>query len=194
MNLDFSNIGITGIVALLIIVSGISVVLFFILKNIKMLSIKTNAITLETDNYLKTQVKAESLNESKGFIKRQCVLVEHYIGVIAGDLRELFSQNFELTHEEKNKIHVLVDLFIAKLQSQIINNFTENHIGKTPDEITEYTQLRAREYTAFTKNFFDTYDWFIPGKRLKDAINHLPVDYYFTKLFVIYSDGKAIEK
>ena len=63
MNLDFSNIGITGIIALLIIVSGISVVLFFILKNIKMLSIKTNAITLETDNYLKTQVKAESLNE-----------------------------------------------------------------------------------------------------------------------------------
>lgn len=194
MQLDFSTIGFTGIIALLIIVTGISIVLFFVLRNVKALSIKTNAISLETDTYMTDQVKAESLSESKNYIKRQCVLIEHYIGVISGDLRELFSKTYDLTPEEKIRIWVLVDLFIARLQYQLINNFTENHIGKTQAEIAEYTQLRAREYTAYTKNFFDTYDWVVPGKRLKEAINHLPVDYFFTRLLVIYTDGKAIEK
>lgn len=197
MNLDFTTISLTGVIAICAIVTGLVIVFFIIFKNVRALSIKTNMLTVETQErtkILETKTKEEAFTKTKNYVKRQSALAKHHIGVIAGDLRDLFTRTYKLTQEEKNMVYILVDLFVAELHRQIVDNFTENHIGKTDEEIETYTKMRAREYTSFAKSFFDDYDWTMPRFRLKDALKYLPPDYFFMRLATLYKDGKSIEK
>ena len=42
--------------------------------------------------------------------------------------------------------------------------------------------------------FFDSYDWILPDHRLRDVFDDFDDDYLYKKLYVIYRDGKALEK
>lgn len=90
-------------------------------------------------------------------------------------------------------IWVLVDLFTEKLIFKLVTNFTDNHIGTSDAEIEMYSRLRASEYMCYAKTFFDMYDWTVRRHRLKTALNKLPPDYLFTRLFTVYKHGKMLE-
>lgn len=199
MVLDFTTISLTGLLAICVIVCAVTIVFSIVFRNVRALKIQTNRISVETSEKTKEfetkyqQTKEDALTSTKGYVKRQSLIASHHVGVIAGDLRDLFSRNCDLTQEEKNMVWVLVSLFVSELHRQLVDNFTENHIGKTDEEIEQYTRMRAREYTSFAKSFFDDYDWTMPRYRLKDALKFLPPDYFFTRLFIVYKDGKSIE-
>ena len=201
MNIDLSTISLAGSISLIIVVIIVAGLIIFVINSIRSLRIKTNKFCIETNEQmqqLKNQTVDDNINKvassSKEVLRKQGTLTTHHISVIAGDLRDLFNRSFGLTQVQKDMVWILVDLFIAELRYQIINNFSENHIGTTDEEIECYTRLRSREYSNMAKNFFDSYDWTIPGFRLKDAIKDLPPDYFFTKLYLIYKDGKSFEK
>lgn len=200
MNIDFSTITPIGLFALFIICLALVIVLFFFIRAIKIFRIKTENATVEigkTSEQIKqsiTGVKEGGISMSRDIVKKQSNLAKHHVSTISGDLRKLIYQYHNLTKEEKTIAHLLVALFTAELKYQVLNNFTENHIGNNDIEIEEYTRVRAREYTAFAKAFFEDYDWTIPNHNLKDTLDELPDDYFYTKLFIIYKDGKELER
>lgn len=200
MNVDFSTITPVGAVTLIILLLLIVGFLVLMGRNLNKLKIKTERLSIETEKQNKemketiVQSKEEHMNVTRDIVKKQSNLAKHHIMAIAGDLRELFFTSYDLNEEEKDKVWLLVALFTSEFKYQVLNNFTENHIGHNDSEIEQYTSMRAREYNSFIVSFFDEHDSFIERYRLKDALVKLPHDYFFSKLFTIYKDGKAIEK
>lgn len=194
VSLDFSNISIGGIITISILGFCFCAIISIILRALKSVKINTEKLSIETHQMAETAKTKITPEQSKIIIKKQKTLANHYIMNMAGDLRELFYQNLELTKEEKNSIWILIHNMLLQLSSMVFDNFADNHIGETDAEIRDYTLIRAREYDAFIKSFFDEYDWLVPTRRLKNVFLKLPQDYLFHHLYQIYKDGKLVEK
>jgi hypothetical protein len=196
MSIDFSTITPYGIIALIII----CVALYLILRSLKNLKIKTEKATLEIGKSAGqiqqsiSCVKEESANTSRDIVKKQSNLAKHHILTMGGDLEKLFSTKYDLTEDEKNIVHLLINLFLSELKYQVLNNFTENHIGKNDIEIQEYARIREREYRAFARTFVNSYGWLIPKYNFLDCFDDIPDGYLFSKLYTIYRDGKELER
>ena len=200
MNIDLSTITPYGIFALVIICVALICVFYFLLKSLKTLKLKTENATIEfgkSADQIKQSiscVKEESANTSRDIVKKQSNLAKHHILTMGGDLEKLFSTKYELTEDEKNIVHLLINLFLSELKYQVLNNFTENHIGKNDLEIQEYARIREREYRAFARTFVNSYGWLIPKYDFLECFDDIPDGYLFTKLYTIYRDGKELER
>jgi hypothetical protein len=193
MELDFSTISPIGLIALIILCLVIGGVVVYVINSIRQLKIKTTKATVEMSKSI-TQAHENGANLSRDVVKKQSSIARNHIHTIAGDLRKMMYQKFNLTDKDKTIATLLVDLLVAELKFQVLNNFTENHIGNTDLEIEEYSKVREREYQAFGRQFFDSYDWIIPEHRLRDVFDEFDDDYLYKKLYVIFHDGKTLEK
>lgn len=200
MNVDFSTITPLGVIGLLILCVFVLVLLFFVLRSVKNIRVKTERFTIETkerQNMIERQYqKAEeqSMNVSRDIVKKQSNLAKHHVMVLNGMFRDLISKKFDLNNEERTIVWILCTLLSSELKYQILNNFTENHIGLNDTEIENYSRIRAKEYLAFSKNFFNDYEWTIPRYNLSDCLDSITVEWLTSYLFTIYHDGKAMEK
>ena len=196
MNIDFSTITPYGILALIII----CVAFCFMFKSLKTLKFKTENATVEIGKSAEqiqqsiSSVKEESAITSRDIVKKQSNLAKHHILTMGGDLEKLFAEKYSLTEIEKNTVHLLINLFLSELKYQVLNNFTENHIGKNDIEIQEYSRIREREYRAFARTFVNSYAWLIPRYNFLDCFDDIPDGYLFSKLYTIYRDGKELER
>ena len=141
-----------------------------------------------------SSVKEESAITSRDIVKKQSNLAKHHILTMGGDLEKLFTEKYDLSEVEKNTVHLLINLFLSELKYQVLNNFTENHIGKNDIEIQEYSRIREREYRAFARTFVNSYAWLIPRYNFLDCFDDIPDGYLFSKLYTIYRDGKELER
>lgn len=197
MSIDFSTITPIGLFALLIICTALIVVIFFLIRAIKSFRLKTENATIEIGKTIETNiasVRDSGIVVSRDIVKKQSNLAKHHIMTMSGDLRALIINKYELTKEEKDIVYLLITLFLSELKYQVLNNFTENHIGNNDIEIAEYAKIREREYTAFAKTFINEYVWLIPRYNFHDFLDDLPANYLYNKLFVIYKDGKELEQ
>lgn len=200
MNVDFSTITPLGVVALLIFCIFVLVLVLIAFRAIKTIKVKTEKFTVEAERrqqYIEAKYqKAEeqSMNVSRDIVKKQSNLAKHHVQVLNGQLRDLIQKKYDLDENEKRIVWLLCTLFTSELKYQILNNFTENHIGVNDTEIENYSRIRAREYLAYAKNFFSDYDWTIPRFNLSDSIDSLTLEWLTNYLFTIYHDGKAMEK
>lgn len=200
LSLDFSNISLPGIIALAIIsffVCAIVFILLHTLKNVKIntekLSIETRASTAEVKEIAKSQTK--TAEDNRNILKKQKRLTEHYVMQMSGDFRELFKMYIPMMSDDgRNTIRILIYAMLLNISSMVVDNFADNHIGDSDSEIEQYTRIRAREYEAYIMSFLDEFDWAIPDLRIKATIELLPKDYMFEHLYVIFRDGKQIEK
>ena len=196
MNIDFSTITPYGILALIII----CVAFCFMFKSLKTLKFKTENATVEIGKSAEqiqqsiSSVKEESAITSRDIVKKQSNLAKHHILTMGGDLEKLFTEKYDLSEVEKNTVHLLINLFLSELKYQVLNNFTENHIGKNDIEIQEYSRIREREYRAFARTFVNSYAWLIPRYNFLDCFDDIPDGYLFSKLYTIYRDGKELER
>lgn len=200
MNINLSTITPIGLIALFLICITLTCVLVFLIKTAKSLKVTTKNATLEIGKKAElleksvTTVKVSETTTTRDVINKQNRIARSHIDVFSGELRKRIFQHYELEEAERRAVQVLVNLFTAELRFLVLNNLTENHIGTTEAQISEYTIVRAREYMAFTKAFFDDYDWIVPQYDLKVIIEELPDGYFYDKLFTIYNDCKKIEK
>ena len=200
LNVDFSTITPLGVVGLLILCVFVLVLMGFVLRSVKNIRVKTENFTLETkerQNLIEKQYqKAEeqSMNVSRDIVKKQSNLAKHHVMVLNGMLRDLISKKFDLNNEEKTIVWLLCTLFSSELKYQILNNFTENHIGLNDTEIENYSRIRAKEYLAFATSFFNDYEWTIPRFNLSECLDGITVEWLTSFLFTIYHDGKSMEK
>lgn len=200
MNIDFSTITPIGVIALFITCAFIVGLLIYALKAVKTIRVKTDKFTLETsekqkvieEKYKKTE--EQSMNMSRDIVKKQSNLAKHHVQVLNGMLRDYCNKKFNLDENEKTIVWLLCTLLTSELKYQILNNFTENHIGTNDTEIENYSRIRAREYLAYAKNFFNDYEWTIPRFNLSDCLDGISVEWFTEYLFTIYHDGKAMEK
>lgn len=200
MDINLSTISPAGLVALIIIcltIAGLIIFMFHAARSIKLttknVSLELSEKATKIDKSLEN-VKITETTSTRDVINRQNRIARSHIDVFSGELRKRIFQHYELGEVERRAVQVLVNLFTAELRFLVLNNLTENHIGTTEAQISEYTIVRAREYMAFTKAFFDDYDWIVPQYDLKVIIEELPDGYFYDKLFTIYNDCKKIEK
>lgn len=193
MELNFSTISPYGIIALFILCIVFGGVVVYVINSMRQLKIKTTKASFEMSKSI-SQAHENGANLSRDVVKKQSSIARNHIHTIAGDLRLMMYKKFNLTEKDKTIATLLVDLLVAELKFQVLNNFTENHIGNTDLEIEEYSKVREREYQAFARMFFDSYDWILPDHRLRDVFDDFDDDYLYKKLYVIYRDGKALEK
>lgn len=195
MSLNFSTIGIYGLISIIIIGGVILSGLAVVFRTVRNLKINTSKFSIESSQRIEQLEKktTTSFENQRLVLNKQKKLADHHIMNMAGDFRKLFADQFELTNEQKNTIWILVYAMLLNLSNMIFENFSENHIGETDNEIEIYSRIRTSEYTNYIKTFFDDYDWVIPNVRLRSVIHLLPPDYLFSKLYIIYKDGKRIE-
>ena len=200
MNVDFSTITPLGVIGLFILCGFILILFFVALRAIKTIRIKTDKFTVETEKrqllieekYQKAE--EQSMNISRDIVKKQSNLAKHHVMALNGMFRDLISKKFDLNKEERAIVWLLCTLLSSELKYQILNNFTENHIGSNDTEIENYSRIRAKEYLAFSKSFFNDYEWTIPRYNLSDCLDSVTVEWLTSYLFTIYHDGKAMEK
>ena len=200
MNVDFSTITPLGVIGLLIICVFVLVLMFVVLRAVKIIRIKTEDFTLETEQRQKIieekyqKAEEQSMNMSRDIVKKQSNLAKQHVMILNGKFRDLISKKFDLDSGEKTIVWLLCTLLSSELKYQILNNFTENHIGVTDTEIENYSRIRAKEYLAFTQSFFNDYEWTIPRYNLSECLDSVTVEWLTSFLFTIYHDGKAMEK
>lgn len=199
MNIDFSTITPIGLFALLIVCVAIIAIFTVLIRAIKTLRVKTENATIEigkTTEQIKqsiTAVKEDSAIISRDIVKKQSNLAKHHIMEMAGDLERVIFSTYKLSLEEKNHAKLVLNLFLSELKYQVLNNFTENHIGFNDIEIREYTRIREREYVAFAKTFVNSYAWLFPEINVLEFFDNIPDGYFESKLFTIFKDGKELE-
>ena len=200
MNIDFSTITPYGLFALIIICLVVLVLFYVLSKAIKTFKLRTENATIEigkTTEQIKETVKSvkeSGMTISRDIVKKQSNLAKHHILEMACDLEVIVCDTYNLNNEERNHAKLVLNLFLAELKYQVLNNFTENHIGNNDIEIREYTKIREREYIAFAKTFVNSYAWLFPNRRVLDFFEKIPEGYFETKLFTIYKDGKELER
>lgn len=200
MNIDFSTITPYGLFALLIICFALIVVFTVIIRAVKTLRVKTENATIEigktTEQIKQTvgNIKEHGMTISRDIVKKQSNLAKHHILEMGCDLEEIICNCYKMDNEERNHAKLVLNLFLAELKYQVLNNFTENHIGNNDIEISEYTKIRAREYVAFAKTFVNSYAWLFPERKVLNFFENIPDGYFETKLFTIYKDGKELER
>ena len=200
MNVDFSTITPIGVIALFIFCGFILGLVIFALRAVKTIRLKTERFTLEADQKQRiieekfNRAEEQSMNTSRDIVKKQSNLAKHHVQVLNGKFRDLISKKFELSKEERTVVWLLCTLLTSELRYQILNNFTENHIGTNDTEIENYSRIRAKEYIAYCRNFFNDYEWTIPRYNLSDCMESISAEWFTDYLFTIYHDGKAMEK
>lgn len=199
MNIDLSTITPYGLFALIIICIAIVALFSVLIKTLKTFKLKTENATIEigknTEQIKQSigAVKEDSATKGRDIVKKQSNLAKHHILEMAGDLERIIFNTYNLTIDEKNIVKLVLNLFLSELKYQVLNNFTENHIGKNDIEIQEYSKIREREYVAFAKTFVNSYAWLFPKLNVLDFFEHIPDGYFESKLFTIYRDGKKLE-
>ncbi len=200
MNIDLSTITPYGLFALIIICLVILVLSYVLSKAIKTFKLRTENATIEigkTTEQIKETVKSvkeSGMTISRDIVKKQSNLAKYHILEMACDLEEIICDTYKLNDEERNHAKLVLNLFLSELKYQVLNNFTENHIGNNDIEIRDYTKIREREYIAFAKTFVNSYAWLFPNRRVLDFFEKIPEGYFETKLFTIYKDGKELER
>ncbi len=200
MNIDFSTITPIGLFAIFIICIALIVLFCIFIKTVKTVKVKTEAATIEigkTSEQIKETVKTvqeSGMTVGRDIVKKQSNLAKHHIQEMACDFEGVICNFYNLNDEERKHATLVLNLFLAELKYQVLNNFTENHIGENDIEIREYTKIREREYIAFAKTFVNRYAWLFPNRNVLDFFDELPEGYFGTKLFTIYKDGKDLER
>ena len=134
MELNFSTISPYGIIALFILCIVIGGVVVYVINSMRQLKVKTSNATFEMSKNI-SQAHENGANLSRDVVKKQSSIARNHIHTIAGDLRLMMYKKFNLTDKDKTIATLLVDLLVAELKFQVLNNFTENHIGNTDLEI-----------------------------------------------------------
>lgn len=200
MNIDFSTITPIGLIAVFVICFAFIVVFIVLIKVVKNVKLKTENATIEigkASEQIKENIKTvHEGGEAVGrdIVKKQSSLACHHVQELACDLEGIICNHYGFDEDERKHATLVLNLFLAELKYQVLNNFTENHIGRNDLEIKEYTKIREREYIAFAKTFISRYAWLFPGRNVLDFFDQLPEGYFGTKLFTIYKDGKDLEK
>lgn len=200
MNIDFSTITPLGVIALFVVCIVLIFVFLVLMKAIKTLRVKTDNATIEIGKNTEKISESVTIARSSGItvgrdvIKRQSNLAKHHILEMAGDLEKVIFNTYDLSQEGKNHARLILNLFLSELKYQVLNNFTENHIGSNDIEIREYTKIREREYIAFARTFVNSYAWLFPTINVLDFFENIPDGYFEEKLFTIFKDGKDLEK
>lgn len=200
MNIDLSTITPIGLFALLIICVALIAIFTVVIKAIKTLRVKTENATIEigksTEQIKQTvgNIKENGMTLSRDIVKKQSNLAKHHIMEMSGDFEQVIFKTYELSLEEKNHARLVLNLFLSELKYQVLNNFTENHIGNNDMEIKDYVKIREREYIAFAKTFVNSYSWLFPRLNVLEFFENIPDGYFENKLFTIFKDGKDLEK
>lgn len=200
MNIDFSTITPLGLLALFVVCIVLIFVFLVLMKAIKTLRVKTDNATIEIGknteklNESVTIAKSNGITVGRDIVKKQSNLAKHHILEMAGDLEKVIFSTYELSQEGQNHAKLVLNLFLSELKYQVLNNFTENHIGSNDMEIREYTKIREREYIAFARTFVNSYAWLFPTINVLDFFENIPDGYFQEKLFTIFKDGKDLEK
>lgn len=200
MDLNFSTITPIGLVSLLVICIASLIIFYILIKAIKTLRVKTENATIEigkTSEQLKESVKTvkeSGMTVGRDIVRKQSSLACHHVQEMACDFEDIICKFYNLDEDERNHAMLVLNLFLSELKYQVLNNFTENHIGENDIEIREYTKIREREYIAFAKTFVSRYAWLFPKRDALAFFDELPEGYFGTKLFTIYKDGKDLER
>lgn len=204
MNIDFSTISLTGLIAVFVICIATLIIFYILIRAIKTLRVKTENATIEigkTTEQIRETVKTaqnngmlDGMTIGRDIVRKQSSLACHHVQEMACDFEEIICKFYHLNDDERIHAVLVLNLFLAELKYQVLNNFTENHIGENDIEIREYTKIREREYIAFAKTFVSRYAWLFPDRNVLAFFDELPDGYFGTKLYTIYKDGKDLEK
>lgn len=142
-----------------------------------------------------TQSKYESELQSRDCIRKLSDFISSHMWSFKTQLFDAACSRLNPDSVAMNEFDIISELITNDLQYKLLNNFTENHIGNTDEEIKIYTKIRSKEYMMRMLSIVeDYYGRVLSDNEFKVFIKELPEEFMYGKLYPIYHDGKLLEK
>lgn len=139
--------------------------------------------------------KYETELQSRDCIRKLSDFINSHMWNFKSKLFEEIKENIRPFGGEELNIELILDVITSDLQYKLLNNFTENHIGNTDEEIAIYTRIRTKEYMMRVISIVNEYSAsMFENTDFSTYMKSLPDSYLYDKLYLIYRDGKTLEK